>query len=159
MVRDRPLKHRCPACGHPVLPKDPLAILQPTQRAVFDAVYQAGQLGITRDDLVDRVWAGRDRTPAAQSIISVNVGEINNVNPVHIIPGTYQDNSDDAVARDLMPKGESHGMSKFTPRIVRQVYFAEGSISSISRKFKMSRMNVYRIKAKEIWTHILGDLP
>lgn len=77
------------------------------------------------------------------------------VNPDHIIPGTTQDNSDDAVARGLMPKGENHGMAKLTAETVLAVYAAPGSISEVSRKFSLSRIHVQRIKNKEVWRHIL----
>jgi len=70
-------KCRCPTCGHPILPKDPLAILVGTRRAVFDVIYAAGQAGIDREGIMARVWAGRDRTPESTSNVSVHVTAIN----------------------------------------------------------------------------------
>lgn len=80
------------------------------------------------------------------------------VNPDHLIPGTPQDNSDDAVARGLMPKGEKHGMAKLTADTVCAVYRASGSISEIARKHSISRMHVQRIKEKKVWRHLLCSL-
>src|SRR5690349_17564092 len=71
-----PLKTRCPTCGHPVLPRDPLAILQPTQRAVFDVIYAAGQLGITADAIRERVWRDADTAPGS-NIVAIHVTAIN----------------------------------------------------------------------------------
>jgi hypothetical protein len=70
-------KYCCPTCGHPVLPKDPLAILALTERAIFDVIYAAGQAGITRKAVEERVYAGRRDGAASHSIVSVHIRNIN----------------------------------------------------------------------------------
>ncbi len=72
-----PIKCRCPTCGHPFLPADPLAILRGTQRAIFDVIYAAGQVGLTQEAIRSRVWCGRERTPESTNLISVHICKIN----------------------------------------------------------------------------------
>lgn len=70
-------KYCCPTCGHPVLPDDPLAILPMTQRVIFDVIYSAGQAGITREALHERVYGAAHNGAVSISIVSVQVNQIN----------------------------------------------------------------------------------
>jgi hypothetical protein len=80
------------------------------------------------------------------------------VNPDHIIPGTYQDNSDDAVERNFVPSGEKHGMSLLTSDEVIAIFRAPGTIAEIARQFNISRMHAQRIKEKKVWRRVLCTL-
>lgn len=72
-------KYCCPACGHPILPTDPLAILSPTERAIFEVIHAAGQAGISREAIMDRVYGTRlNGGPSSwRSIVSVHLGNMN----------------------------------------------------------------------------------
>jgi len=72
-------KYCCPTCGHPVLPTDPLAILPPTQRAIFDVIYAAGQAGVTREAITQSVYGKTvDGGPMSwRQLVSVHLIGIN----------------------------------------------------------------------------------
>ena len=43
------------------------------------------------------------------------------INPTHLVEGTYQDNSNDAIERNRIPKGFNHPKSVLTNSIVKQI--------------------------------------
>lgn len=69
-------KHCCPTCGHPMLPRDPLAFLPPMQRRIFDLVYASGQAGISWGAIFDRAYAGTTGG-VSRRLISAHVHYIN----------------------------------------------------------------------------------
>lgn len=59
------------------MPKDPLAILFPQERTIFNIIYRAGQAGITRQALHERIYANRTNAADSASIISVHISNMN----------------------------------------------------------------------------------
>lgn len=80
------------------------------------------------------------------------------VNPEHLITGTHKQNDQDAMERGLKPKGIRHGMAKLSEKEVLDIFASKGSVSDIARQFRISRINVDRIKNKKIWRHLLCGL-
>lgn len=70
-------KYCCPTCGHPILPKDPLAFLHTTERAIFNIIYAAGQAGITRQAVHDRVYDGTRNSAESRSVVCVHIRNMN----------------------------------------------------------------------------------
>jgi len=70
-------KYVCPACGHPILPTDPLAFLTLTERAIFDVIYRSGQAGIVRRAVLARVWANTPKGGVTESTVTVHIRNMN----------------------------------------------------------------------------------
>lgn len=62
----------CQCCGHPVPEFDTLRGLTPGQQKIFDALDNAGQRGLTRRQLFDRLY-GDDPNGGPDSIGVLNV--------------------------------------------------------------------------------------
>ena len=80
------------------------------------------------------------------------------VNPDHLIPGTYKQNTQDALERGQHPTGVRSPHAKLSEAEVLIVFTAQESISEIARRFSISRMQVQRIKEKKTWRKFLCAL-
>ncbi len=68
----------CPTCGHP-MPTDALAPkLQGIQRQLYEIVRDAGTLGITKNELIAKLYGHRaDGGPLTDNIISIMNWQLN----------------------------------------------------------------------------------
>jgi len=72
------------------------------------------------------------------------------VNPIHLLPGTRQDNMDDMIRKGRSPnsKGECNPAAKLTHiqvAQIRKLHQAGLSQAAIGRKFKVTRQAIFRI--------------
>ena len=54
--------------------------------------------------------------------------------------------------------GENHTHTKLNIDIVKEIFYSNDSIKNIANKFNISISNVYNIKGKRIWKHIVSKL-
>lgn len=73
------------------------------------------------------------------------------VNPDHLFLGTPADNSSDMVRKNRQASGTSHGSAKLNWESVFKIRMSNDSISSLSRRFGVSRVTIRRVKNKESW--------
>jgi hypothetical protein len=76
------------------------------------------------------------------------------VNPDHLFLGTTQDNTSDRVKKDRSAKGEKNGDSRLTDDQVKSIKSSLESVTELSKKYKVSRTTVYKIKNRQSWQHI-----
>lgn len=82
------------------------------------------------------------------------------VQPMHLEPGTYQDNMDDKVDRGRSAKGIDHGSNKLTEEQVRCIKYRYvkgckvNGQGALAREFGVMQSLVYRIVHNELWRHI-----
>jgi len=77
----------------------------------------------------------------------------------HLILGTHQDNSRDAVSRGriVAHKGEAHHNSKLTKEdilSIRRLYKDGKSLTELGKDFDVTMQNIYLIVNKKSWSHI-----
>jgi len=81
-------------------------------------------------------------------------------NPVHLFLGTILDNNHDRdeKGRQVISKGEKHGMVKLTKEQVKEIraIYAAGGISQLNlgKTFGVSERQIGRIVHKEGWKHV-----
>lgn len=76
------------------------------------------------------------------------------VNPDHLFPGTAKENSQDAVSKGRMAKGERGGMAKLTSEDVIAIRAANGRQWEIAERYGITHSNVSAIKLRKSWRHI-----
>ncbi len=79
------------------------------------------------------------------------------VNPAHLIPGNVADNSADAVARGLQPKGEQLPHTRLTEALVRTIrerHLRGDSSYRIAKDLGVSWHTVRRVVLGESWAHV-----
>lgn len=80
------------------------------------------------------------------------------VNPDHLLSGTHQDNVMDRVIRNRSAKGEKHGRSIFTRRMVRMIKkYPDIPISVFADIFRMKYETVKKIREGKNWQHIIQE--
>lgn len=68
----------CPTCGHPIVSDEIGIVLTPLQRRIFNIVKRAGIAGISRDDLMEMLYANAaDGGPSNRNIIAVTCHQMN----------------------------------------------------------------------------------
>lgn len=67
-------------------------------------------------------------------------------NPFHIFIGTHQDNSDDAVRKGRVKRGESHPRCKLTEAQVAMIRTSEQSGADLAREFGVSPSTISGIR-------------
>jgi hypothetical protein len=84
------------------------------------------------------------------------------VSPYHLLIGTCQDNSNDAVKRNRIPHGENHSNSKLTENDVKNIlttlYEGNYTCTEISNFYKVEPRNINRIASGKIWKNIYNQL-
>lgn len=81
------------------------------------------------------------------------------VNPNHLRWGTHQDNSNDAIDRGRVPRGEEAPLVKLTEADVidiRNLYAIGGQSEELALRYGVSVGNVRSIARGETWTHVSG---
>ena len=83
------------------------------------------------------------------------------VNPSHLRTGTDAENSDDkhAQSRQVVLRGEAHGMAKLTEADVIAIRNEPGLHREIARRFGVSQFTVSSIKRLESWAHVQSKAP
>lgn len=76
------------------------------------------------------------------------------INIDHLIEGTHTQNVEDRVRRKRSAVGESHGRSKLTAENVRQIRLAKDSLSSVAKKYGVSRKAIQKIKSGITWKSV-----
>lgn len=75
-------------------------------------------------------------------------------NPGHIYAGSPTENSADKVMHGTHKMGEDIHCAKLTAADVRAIRLADGSNSSIGKKFGVSASNICQIKNFKTWKHV-----
>jgi len=78
------------------------------------------------------------------------------VNPSHLFIGTQLTNMRDKVSKNRQPKGESHGASKLTESIIREIKSQDGIVSQnkMALKYGLSQSSIWRIINNKTWQHL-----
>lgn len=83
------------------------------------------------------------------------------VNPNHLRPGNARDNTDDALSRDRIRKGEQHGQAKLTEKDVREMRRkrAQGmTYPSIANQYGVGRVTARNAILGVTWDHIKEEV-
>jgi hypothetical protein len=79
------------------------------------------------------------------------------VNPDHLFVGTKRDNTDDALRKGRMHRGETSGSSKLKREQVLEIRseLAKGAThSSLAKRFDVSRPHITRIANRQYWPSV-----
>lgn len=80
------------------------------------------------------------------------------VNPAHLFVGTHRDNMADMWSKGRatpgVSRGESHGMSKLTEEVIREIRSSKENGPEIAKRLGISTTNVYDIRNRRLWKHI-----
>lgn len=82
------------------------------------------------------------------------------VNPDHLEAGTQSQNIKDAFARGRKVngpsglKGEAHGASKLTEKIVFEVRASTLPVKTLANLYGVSKTSIERIRNRKTWRHI-----
>ena len=80
------------------------------------------------------------------------------VRPDHLFLGTAKENSQDAVRKGRMPRGEQSPGAKLTAekvRIIRSLYTGKtGDCSALARQFGVTPDNIRFIVDRKTWAHV-----
>jgi len=80
------------------------------------------------------------------------------VNPAHLIAGTVQDNSDDAVARGLTERGSDRYNAKLNESdipLIRSAVARGRSVTSVAIEYSVSRKLIQLIRDNLRWRHVI----
>lgn len=81
-------------------------------------------------------------------------------NPRHLRTGSHQDNSDDAVKRERVPRGEDHGRTQLAAEDVAEMrweHLLEGTTTKeLARKYGVPPGTVHDILKGRAWKHAGG---
>jgi hypothetical protein len=62
----------CACCGHPLPVYDTLKGLTPSQQRIFELVEKAGQAGVSRRELMDKIYGGNPNGgPSSPNVLNV----------------------------------------------------------------------------------------
>ena len=79
-------------------------------------------------------------------------------NPYHLFLGTPRDNTQDAVRKGRLAKGESHGRAKLTEESVRTIFKLREkralSVAEMATMFNVRENAIYRVLHRETWSHV-----
>jgi hypothetical protein len=75
------------------------------------------------------------------------------INPKHLFVGTHQDNVNDQVSKLRHMHGSNNGRAKLTPAQVKRIKASKLSVKELSLKYKMSKPQIYKIRAQTSWVH------
>lgn len=78
-------------------------------------------------------------------------------NPEHLVPGTFQDNSQDMVDRGRSRKGQQHPHAKLTENDVMEIrrLHSEGvTLTYLAAQFGITKGNASFITRGQTWTHV-----
>lgn len=73
------------------------------------------------------------------------------INPAHLNPGSHTDNFRDMTDKGRRAQGENNGRAKLTARQAKAIRKSEDSVSSLARKYQVSRRVIGLIRQGKIW--------
>lgn len=80
------------------------------------------------------------------------------VNPEHLMLGTQAENVKDMIVKGRDKKrslpGESHGMSKLTDDLVREIRASTETGPAIAERLGIATSTVYDVRNRKLWKHI-----
>jgi hypothetical protein len=79
------------------------------------------------------------------------------IRPSHLFIGTHADNMADAVAKNRVHPGQSHGMARLTDAQVAEIHRLlrhEVRGSDIAHMFGVHKNTIYNIKKSRSWSHV-----
>ena len=79
------------------------------------------------------------------------------VNPSHLSLGTRKDNMQDAVSKDRMRRGDTHGRSKLSEQEAIAILKDSRLQKEIAKDFGVSQATVSDIKTGRKWAHIYAQ--
>ena len=77
-------------------------------------------------------------------------------NPRHLLEGSNKDNSNDAVERNRLARGEAIDSSKLTDEIVREIRadYPFYKQAELARRYSVSRHCIWSIVHRKTWRHV-----
>lgn len=78
------------------------------------------------------------------------------VNPDHLFLGTDLENNHDMISkgRNVVLKGERHGMHKLTAEQVVEIRASTGTLMTVASRYGVSFSTIALIKTRKTWKHI-----
>jgi len=79
------------------------------------------------------------------------------VNPLHLVPGSIQDNNQDCLAKGRNARGEANGSAKLTDAqvlAIRERAANGDSIGDLCAEYSVNAENVRMIRLGKTWTHL-----
>lgn len=152
-------KYSCPTCGHPIRPTDPFSCLSPTQRALFDAIDNAGQRGLDSEAIRERLF-GYTKSGASNGLISTHIANINariRMFGLRITATRHGKYGSIYTLRRIDSHanlGEDHGSSKLSGAEVEKIRQDARPTGRLAVVYNVSRRTIERIKAGKTWRHI-----
>lgn len=154
-------KYTCPSCGHPILPTDPLAILSPQERRIFDVIHKAGQAGIDSQAVRERIYNGASGGVSAQ-LVGVH---LKNMSPKLRYLGLVVDSERAGkygavytVRRVSVvahaSNGKQNGASVFDDATARKIRQDPRPVGRIAKIYGVNRRTIERIRKRETWGHV-----
>jgi hypothetical protein len=150
-------KYCCPECGHPILPKDPLAILSLQQRRIFDAIHSAGQAGIDSQALRERVYNSTTGGVSSQ-LIGTHIHNINR--KIRLLRMTISSKKAGrygacyVVEALQLNHGEDNTKAKFTDEEIRRIRRDMRPTTRLARVYGVNYRTIDRIRKLETWKHV-----
>jgi len=96
--------------------------------------------------------------PEGKWILHTCVGHRNCWNPNHLYAGTPKENTADmdAQGRRNQVRGESQGLAKLTPEIVREIRGPTGGFGhrQIAEMYGISPATVWQVRSRTTWNHV-----
>ena len=103
------------------------------------------------------MYYGEDFPPSLVARHICGQGANGCVNPLHVVPGTNQENSDDMRTHGTVPEGERNGHAKITEAIVIEIrrLAAEGvPRKEIAQRFGIKYSNVGDVVRRTSWRYL-----
>ena len=123
------------------------------------AGYLAFQLSTNRTELAHRyMWmlANKRRVPKGK-VVRHTCDNPKCVNPHHLVLGTYKDNTQDAVSRDRMARGERNSQAKLTADQAREIrcrWKAGVRQVDLAKEFGISQAAVSLVCTRKNWRRV-----
>jgi hypothetical protein len=77
----------------------------------------------------------------------------------NVICITHGDNCKARRVNGTTAIGENHGLAKLTKKLVKEIYFANGRITDLAKKYGLSRRCIRHVKKKRRWEHVTRNFP
>lgn len=147
-------KYRCPHCGHPTMPTDPLAILTPMQRVIFDVVYKAGTPGIDSQALRERAYNGTTGGTSSQLLGAHITGINQRIRFLGLRIDSQKAGKYGAVYNVNRTTEVEKASHTLTEEIVRKIRQDARPVGRLAKAFGVNRRTIERIRNRETWRHV-----